>query len=198
MSSARRGAGSIGRSETGIDHEPGPGAGAGSAGENRIMRKTIVALLLWGVAGAAAAASVAEWTLPAPLGRAWTAVYQALENERLWVVFEADIGAALEGMAARLGEDYNRNRLEGIRSMVFCSARHANAVANADPRMLALCPLHLTLYGRDGQTHVVFVRPGVVAAGSPAAPVAAGLEQKVGAAIEAARRRLAGIAGEAR
>jgi uncharacterized protein (DUF302 family) len=90
----------------------------------------------------------------------------------------------MKGSAERWGEDYNRNGLERIRSMVFCNAWWANRVANADPDMLALCPLHLSLTHKDGETTVVFLRPDVIARGSAAEAVSKELTELVVAAIE--------------
>ena len=92
--------------------------------------------------------------------------------------------ANLSGFAERWGEDYNRNDLEGIRSMVFCNGWYANQVSNQDPALLALCPLHLTVIHKEGKSTVLFVRPGQVAKGSAAEAVAVELEADVAKAIE--------------
>jgi len=111
-------------------------------------------------------------------------VFTSLENNGYFVVFEPNIGKNLSHFAERWGENYNRNKLEAIRSMVFCNAWYANAVSNADPDLVALCPLHVTLTHKSGVTSVLFVRPGRVAVGSPAEQVAQELEQDVIRAIE--------------
>jgi len=121
-----------------------------------------------------------------PMNAVYDAVYAALEEERFYVVFEPNIGANLSRMAKRWGEDYNRNELSGIRSMVFCNAWYANQVSNLDPDMLALCPLHVTLYARDNETRIVFTRPGHVGEGSQAQALLLELEDAVAAAIETA------------
>jgi len=51
--------------------------------------------------------------------------------------------------------------------------------------MLATCPLHATLTHKDGVTTILFVRPGVVAQGSPAAKAAQDLENATIKALEA-------------
>jgi len=116
----------------------------------------------------------------------YQAVYQALENARFWVVFEADIGAQMTNFAEQWGEDYNRNGLEGIRTMVACNAWWTNRVANADPQMLAFCPLRVALTHKAGITRVMFERPTLMAADSPALPVMQEIEQELTAAIDAA------------
>jgi uncharacterized protein (DUF302 family) len=100
-------------------------------------------------------------------------------------MFEPDIGKNLAGFSARWGADYNRNQLQGIRAMVFCNGWYANQVSNIDPELLALCPLHITLYRQDDITHVVFVRPTHAGKGSVAIKRMEELEAKVKTAVEA-------------
>ncbi|OYW37430.1 MAG: hypothetical protein B7Z35_10000 [Hydrogenophilales bacterium 12-61-10] len=87
-------------------------------------------------------------------------------------------------MADALGADYNRNQLTTMRSLVFCKPRATNEIANADPALLALCPLHITLTHKAGMSTVYFVRPSVVAAGSPGAAQAGKLEADIVKVIE--------------
>ncbi|MCI0591386.1 MAG: DUF302 domain-containing protein, partial [Gammaproteobacteria bacterium] len=93
---------------------------------------------------------------------------KSLEGAGYYVLFEADIGKNLARNAERWGEDYNRNQLEGIRSMVFCNPWYANQVSNADPRMLVFCPLSLTIIHKQGVSTILFERPSAMAQGSPA------------------------------
>ncbi len=109
-------------------------------------------------------------------------VYESLEANRFYVVFEPDIGSNLAGFASKW-QDYNLNKLDRIKSMVFCNGWYANQVANADPDMLALCPLHLTVTHKDGITRVLFVRPDYVAKGSKAEAIAKSLTADVIKAI---------------
>jgi len=115
--------------------------------------------------------------------RTYKAVYQALENNRLFVVFEPDIGANLSGFAKRWGEDYNRNKLEHFKAMMFCNGWYANQVSNKDVKMTALCPLHVTLTHKNGLTSVHFVRPDRVARNSKAAAITQELTELVIKAI---------------
>jgi hypothetical protein len=133
------------------------------------MKKILFALLLALAAGLVQAvpAGVFRADAKAPMTRTYPAIYKAVEEARFWVVFEANIGDNLAGFAERWGKDYNRNELAGIRAMVVCNGWYANAVSNADPDLLALCPLRLSLVEKDGITRVLFARPSVVAAGSP-------------------------------
>jgi hypothetical protein len=132
------------------------------------------------------------WSVEKSLDHTYKIVYKYLENNKFFVVFEPDIHANLSGFAERWGAEYNRNKLEGIRAMVFCNGWYTNQVSNADPDMLAMCPLHITLTQRLGVTRVLFVRPSVVASGSKAHRIAKELEEDVSRAIDAAVNELNG------
>lgn len=148
--------------------------------------KNLLWLTLLCCLSAVASDRVYTVAIPAPMSVAYENIYKALEARRFYVVFEPDIGKNLATFAERWGADYNRNQLDGIRSMVFCNAWYANQVGNADPSMLALCPLHITLTAKQGQTTVLFTRPSVIAEGSAAEAIAGELERSVIQAIESA------------
>jgi hypothetical protein len=149
------------------------------------MKRILLTLLLCAAAAGvhAVPAGVFRADARAPMGKTYPAVYQAVEAARFWVVFEANIGDNLAGFADKWGADYNRNRLSGIRSMVVCNGWYANQVSNADPDLLALCPLRINLVAKDGVTRVLFARPSVIAAGSPGETVVQEIEQTLIRAI---------------
>ena len=149
------------------------------------MNKCIQTALLFLISINLSQASDAVYTASAKgdFQKIYKQVYQSLENNRLFVVFEPDIGSNLSGFSKRWGENYNRNNLEQIKSMIFCNAWYANEVSNIDPRMTAMCPLHVTLTHKKGVTSVHFVKPSYVAKGTKAEAVAAELTQKVIKAI---------------
>jgi len=86
------------------------------------MRKTAVFLLLGLVLGVCQAElpGVRHWTLEADLEATYKNVYRSLENNNMFVIFEANMGRTLAGFSGRWGANYNRNQLQGIRSMMFC------------------------------------------------------------------------------
>jgi len=122
-----------------------------------------------------------------PVSAVYDQLYKSLEEARFFVVFEPDIGNNLARFSEKWGDDYNRNNLSAIRSMVFCNGWYANKVSNLDPNMLGFCPLHLTLFERDGKTTVLFNRPGMMAQSSPAKDLLLKIENEV---IEAIRQGL--------
>lgn len=115
---------------------------------------------------------------------AYSKLYDALEKNGFYVIFEPDMGRTLSGMADKLGADYNRNQLSTMKSLVFCNPRATNGIANADPALLALCPLHITLTHRDGVSTVYFIRPSMLAAGSPGEALTQKLEADIVKVIE--------------
>jgi len=121
-----------------------------------------------------------------PLNTVYKKVFTSLDNNGYFVVFEPNIGKNLAHFEKRWGKNYNKNKLEAIRSMVFCNGWYANKISNIDPNMMALCPLHITLIHKKGVTSILFVRPGRVAVNSPAAEIANELEQDVIRSIEEA------------
>ena len=125
-------------------------------------------------------------TVPGEMDEVYKHVFTALENNSYFVIFEPNIGKNLSYSAKRWGDDYNKNKLSSIRSMVFCNAWYANKISNIDPSMLAMCPLRLTLYTKNKETHILFVRPGKVAESSKAHKVAKELEDDVIRTIEVA------------
>ncbi|MDP1924365.1 MAG: DUF302 domain-containing protein [Thiobacillus sp.] len=150
------------------------------------MRLLIALLALLGFALPAAAGSPAIYERSArlPADATYAQLYEALESNGFFVIFEPNMGKSLAGMADALGADYNRNQLSTMRSLVFCKPRATNEIANADPALLALCPLHITLTHKTGVSTVYFVRPSVVAAGSPGEVQAKKLEADIVKLIE--------------
>ena len=148
------------------------------------MTRLLTALLLLLATTATASNGIYKKNTQAPTDKVYTEVYKALENERFWVVFEANIGENIEGFADKWGEEYNRSGLTAMRSMVVCNGWWANAVSNADPDMVALCPLHVNIIAKDGVTSVLFARPGAFANSSPAREVIEEIETKIIGAID--------------
>ena len=150
------------------------------------MKSTLILLLALASANALAESpAVYEKSFDQNLDTAYPRVYKALEGNGFKVVYEIDMQENLTKFAAKNAvKDFNLNQLEGIKSMVFCNGPLAVKISNADPTMLALCPLHLTLTQKAGRVTVLFARPGVIAKGSKAEAPAKELEEKVIKAIE--------------
>ena len=144
----------------------------------------LLGMLVCALPAAAGSPAIYERTAHLPADTAYTQLYEALESSGFYVIFEPDMGKSLAGMAEKLGADYNRNQLTTMRSLVFCNPRATNGIANADPALLALCPLHVTLTHKAGVSTVYFVRPSAIAAGSPGEAQAKKLEADIVKVIE--------------
>jgi uncharacterized protein (DUF302 family) len=149
-------------------------------------------LTFWLGQFAAADSGVLVWNIDKDLETSYKTIYNTLEKNKFFVIFEPNIQSNLGSFAERWGENYNRNKLEDIRAMVFCNVWYTNEISNADPELLALCPLHITLIQQAGSTRVLFVRPSVVAAGSNALAIAKELEQDISKAMDEAVNELRG------
>ena len=134
----------------------------------------------------AANPAVFEKSAKLPLNKAVKAVSAKLDDAGYAVVDELPISENLKRMAKKWGDDYNRNKLDGITSLVFCSGWYVNQISNLDPQLLGLCPLHITLTHKAGVTTALFNRPTAIAHGSPAEKPLKEVENEVIQAIEAA------------
>lgn len=149
----------------------------------------IVVSMLVSFSAAAESPTVYEKSFNLNLDTAYKLVSKGLEGAGFKVVYEIDMQENLTKFAEKnMVKDFNLNQLQGIKSMVFCNAPLAVKISNADPAMLALCPLHLTLTQKTGRVSVLFVRPGVIARGSKAETPAKELEDKVINAVESSLR----------
>ena len=149
-----------------------------------INKISVLLLLISSFTLLAQSPHVFEYQVQQPLNQVYDRLYKGLEDDGFYVVFEANIGKNLSLMAEKWGENYNRNKLDGVRSMVFCNGWYANAVSNKDPSMLALCPLRLTLIEKEGMTTALFARPTVIAGESPARKILSQVETDVIAVIK--------------
>ena len=146
---------------------------------------TVFLLALVSLNAWAESPAVYEKSVEQNLETAYKGVFKALESNGFKVVYEIDMLENLTKFAAKNAvKDFNLNQLEGIKSMVFCNGPLAVKISNADPTMLALCPLHLTLTQKAGRVSALFARPGFIAQGSKAEASAKELEEKVIKAIE--------------
>ncbi len=114
----------------------------------------------------------------------YQAVYKSLEESRFYVIFEANIGKNLSRNAERWGDEYNKNKIEFVKSMVVCNPYFTNQVMNRDPNMMSLCPLNITVMSKAGNSTVLFKKLTAVAKGSPAEDVLWEIENTIITAIE--------------
>jgi len=116
-------------------------------------------------------------------------IKKTLEDQNLYIISKADISGTLERMKGKLGKDYNKRGYEKAQSIIFCNPFYANDVMNADPDMMALCPLKIMLMTKHGKTTALFVLPSKLAGKSPAKKILIEVENKVKKALKKAGYR---------
>ena len=114
---------------------------------------------------------------------------KSLDKNHLIVVSEIDILDKFKkaGLPKKFGKEFNTNKLTAIKAVIACNGYFGNYIANADPKMMALCPVRITLIEQEGKTTVVFVKPTNVSNSSDAKAMIAKLQKKVIMAIEAVK-----------
>ncbi len=151
-----------------------------------MLNKIFILLLLFSFTVVAAEEKNAIFSISAdrPGEEIYQSVYKSLEESRLYVIFEANIGKNLARNAERWGDDYNKNKFELVKSMVVCNPYYANQVMNLDPSMMALCPITIAVMHKQGTSTVLFERLTPVAKGSAAEDVLWEVENTIITAIE--------------
>lgn len=143
----------------------------------------ILLLVSWFIpashAADAPASGIYTHSVQQPFESAFETLKQALEDKQFFVVLEPDMGSRMAKFAETWGKDYNRNQIEHIRGMVFCNIWQTNHLGNQDPKLLGLCPLHLTMIHQRGITTVLLPRLSLLAVGSAGASAVQELEQEL-------------------
>ena len=146
---------------------------------NKLLCFSYLALLLVHSAVWAENSTVFEVTVNKPMSQVYPNMLSSIDESRFYLFLELNIGKNLSNFSEKWGDDYNQSGLSAIRSIVFCNGWYANQVSNKDPKMLGLCPLHITLIEKDGKTTALFNRPTVTSKSSPAHEIVVNIEQEV-------------------
>jgi len=146
---------------------------------NKLFCFSLLVLLLVHDAVWAENSTVFEVTVNKPMSQVYPNMLSSIDESRFYLFLELNIGKNLSNFSEKWGDDYNQSGLSAIRSIVFCNGWYANQVSNKDPKMLGLCPLHITLIEKDGKTTALFNRPTVTSKSSPAHEIVVKIEQEV-------------------
>jgi hypothetical protein len=150
------------------------------------MKKIFIGILLLSLS--LWADSVYTKTYDAPMSKIYPKLIASFDNASLIVISEIDILEKFNaaGLPEAFGKEFNTNNLTAIKAVIVCNGWFGNQVANNDPRMMAFCPVRVTLIEQDGKTSLMYVRPSVAPQDSKAYLLLKKLEQKVITAIEEA------------
>ncbi|MDQ1263464.1 MAG: hypothetical protein QG559_465 [Campylobacterota bacterium] len=147
----------------------------------KILLACILSVSLW-----AAEHNVYSVTFNAPIDKVENNMLTKFQAENLVVAWQLDILDEFNkrGLVKKLGDKYNTGKLSNVRTLVACNGMIGNDIMNADPTMMAYCPIRITLTEKDGKTTVLYVRPTSAPKDSKAYPHLVKLEKKVTKAIE--------------
>ena len=151
------------------------------------MKKALLVLLL--VSTSLFADAIYSLTLKQNSNTVYNKLMASLADNHLVVVSEIDILAKFKqaGLPAKFADEFNTNNLTAIKAIIACNGYFGNYISNEDPKMMALCPIRITLYEKAGETTIVYVKPTSVMADTKASEMIVKLEAQVIKAIEAAK-----------
>lgn len=122
----------------------------------------------------------------APIGVVYKNLVISLGHEGFKVPWGLDIEKHLKMANKKLHlPNFNAQHLSDVRAMIVCNPFLFNTIANEDPTMIELCPLHITLVSKNGMTYVQYPKESELAAHTPVAAVAKLIDTKIERAINA-------------
>ena len=127
------------------------------------------------------ASDVYSLTLNEKTSNVYPKLIKAFKKNHLIIVSEIDILNKFRkaGLPKKFGSEFNTKNLTAIKAVIACNGFYGNYIANADPEMLALCPVRVTLIEKNGKTTLLFVKPTSVSKNSKAYNIIRKLESKV-------------------
>ena len=153
------------------------------------MKKLILVLLL--LLSPLMADGVYKLTLNQKSDVIYPKLLASLDANYLILVSEINILEKFKhaGLPKKFGKDFNTNNLTSIKAVIACNGFFGNFISNADPSMMGLCPVRITVIEKDGKTTILFVKPTAVSGDSKANKIIEKLEAKVIFAIEALKHK---------
>ena len=124
---------------------------------------------------------VFKLTIDKNINKIYPQLINALENSHLIVVSEIDILDKFKhaGLPKKFGKEFNTSELTAIKAIIACNGFYGNYISNADPEMMAICPIRITIIEKDGKTTLLFIKPSHLAKDSKALNIVLKLENKV-------------------
>ncbi|MFA6761189.1 MAG: DUF302 domain-containing protein [Sulfuricurvum sp.] len=147
----------------------------------KILMACLLSLSLW-----ANDSSVFEASYKTPIDKVLKNILTQFEKDGLVVAWQLDILEEFKqkGLDKKFGAEFNKNNLSSVKTLVACNGKFGNDIMNADPAMMAYCPIRVTLTEKDGVTTVLYVRPSSAPKSTPAYEALKALESKVTKSIE--------------
>lgn len=148
--------------------------------------KSLILSLMFLMVTSLSAHDIYVKTVDEPLQTLYPKLLTSLKQNQMMVVSEIDILAKFKeaGLPEKFGEDFNTNGLEAIKAIIACNGFFGNAVSNADPEMMALCPIRITLIQKAGKSKILYSLPSKASEGSKANAILKKLETKIITALD--------------
>ncbi len=95
-----------------------------------------------------------------PLESYYPKLKKAIDENHMNILYEMDLIKQFkdEGYSEKFGKDFNKNNLQGVKTLLICNGYVGNQVSNLDPKMMALCPIRLTIIEENKKLTVTFLR----------------------------------------
>ena len=123
------------------------------------MRKTIVAFCIMNIT-ALFAGEIYTKEISLPIEKYYPKLKKAITSNHMNILYEIDLLKKFKksGYLEKFGEDFNKNHLKAVKTVLLCNGYVGNQISNIDPDMMALCPIRLTVISTASGTRVVFVK----------------------------------------
>lgn len=122
--------------------------------------------------------NVYESILNEPIELVYPMVLEALNNNGFIVAHSINVSENYKRYESEWG-GINKYKITEVRSLSVCNLKFSYEIRNKDPKMLGLCPMHLTLYETQGKTHIIMLLPSFMAQNSPVKGLALKVEKKL-------------------
>ena len=124
-------------------------------------------------------------TVNAPIKQVAPELTQALAAHHFKVVMHLDILKRIEAKEKALHIPHlNKGKFTDVQAFVFCNPMFFSQLLNSDWKSASLCPLSLTVYGKDGSTTIVYPERTAYAQSTPANATAQHIDSAVISALK--------------
>ena len=123
------------------------------------MHKLIIIMLMLSSTHLCAS-NIYQKNVDLPIEKYYPKLKAAIQSNHMNILYELDLLEKFKksGYVEKFGEDFNRNHLKSVKTLLLCNGYVGNQISNIDPDMMALCPIRLTLISKASGTKVVFMK----------------------------------------
>jgi len=125
------------------------------------------------------AASIHETQVRKTIKEYYPELKKAIEDNNMHVIYELDLLERFKeaGYAEKFGNNFNKNNIVAIKTLLICNGYIGNQVSNIDTDMMVLCPIKITLIQIGKYTMVSFIKNSDLASNKEVEKLLAILDQ---------------------